>query len=106
MEPIVAILLVFALALGAANSQPNRSTEFVGDARLALQVVAERSGKTFRDETGGQGQALVRFDAQARRLQGVDPIVREIARQLPHKGWLIVIRERELVLQHQGQGPR
>lgn len=101
MEILIAIILAFVIATGAANAVPDRPTEYLGDARLALQIAAERAGKTFVDETAGQGQTLVRFDQRARDLQGLEPLLHEIVRQLP-EGWRIVIRDREIVL----QGPR
>ena len=103
MEIILAIILAFAIATGAANAVPDRPTEFLGDARMALQIAAERAGKTFVDETAGEGQTLIRFDERSRDLQGLEPLLREIARQLP-EGWRIVIRDAEIVLQGPSRG--
>jgi len=102
-ELLIAIILALALTHGAAaGSQPAQPTEFVGDARLALQVVADRAGKRFIDESAGSGQTLVRFDSSARDLQKMEPLLREIARQLP-TGWRIVIRDAQIVLQNQNR---
>jgi hypothetical protein len=103
MEILIAIILAFALATGAASAVPNQSTEYLGDARLALQIAAERAGKSFVDETAGEGQTLVRFDQRARDLQGLEPLLREIARQLPDD-WRIIIRNTEIVLQGPNSG--
>jgi len=103
MEILLAILLAFAIATSAANAVPDYPTEYLGDVRAALQIAAERAGKSFVDETNGQGQTLVRFDSQARDLQGLDPLLREIARQLPD-GWRVFIRDTEIVLHGPGKG--
>lgn len=102
-ELFIAIILAIVLSHGAAaGSQPAQPTEFVGDSRLALQVVADRAGKRFIDESAGAGQTLIRFDSSARDLQQMEPLLREIARQLP-AGWRIVIRDAQIVLQNQNR---
>ena len=103
MEILIAIILAIVITTGAANAVPNTPTEYLGDARMALQIAAERSGKNFVDETAGEGQTLIRFDERARDLQGLEPLLREIARQLP-EGWRIVIRDAEIVLQGPSRG--
>ena len=101
MEIILAIILAIVITTGAANAVPDRPTEYLGDARMALQIAAERAGKTFVDETDGEGQTLIRFDQRSRDLQGLEPLLQEIARQLP-EGWRIVIRDAEIVLEGPG----
>lgn len=103
MEIILAIILAIVITTGAANAVPDRPTEYLGDARMALQIAAERAGKTFTDETAGAGQTLIRFDQRAKDLQGLEPLLQEIARQLPD-GWRIVIRHAEIVLQGPSRG--
>lgn len=103
MEIILAIILAIVITTGAANAVPNTPTEYLGDARMALQIASERSGKTFTDETAGEGQTLIRFDQRAKDLQGLEPLLQEIARQLPD-GWRVIIRDREIVLQGPSRG--
>lgn len=94
----IAFLIALAVAHNASmSSAPDVSTEFVGDARLAVQAAAKDAGKRFVDESNTAHHVLLRFDASKASTQSLDNRLQIIARQLPGD-WTIVVRNNEVVL--------
>lgn len=100
----IAFLIVLAVAHNASmSSAPEASTEFVGDARLAVEAAAKDAGKRFVDESNTAHRVLLRFDANKASTQSLDNRLQIIARQLPG-GWTVVVRDNEVILRSGGGG--
>ena len=95
----IAFLIALAVAHSAnmSSSSPDVSTEFVGDARLAVEAAAKDAGKRFVDESNTAQRVLLRFDAGSPSIQSLDNRLQFIARQLP-SGWVVVVRNNEVIL--------